>query len=44
MKLGDAVKSVTETLGIPQCEECKKRQEYLNSLSDKLKELFGGVK
>jgi len=28
--LGDAVKNLTERLGIPQCEPCKKRQEALN--------------
>ena len=42
MKLGDAVKSVTEAIGIPQCEPCKQRQQRLNELSDYLLSLFGG--
>lgn len=36
MKAGDAVKAVTDKLGIKQCDECKKRQQWLNDLSDKL--------
>jgi hypothetical protein len=42
MKLGDAIKSVTEAIGIPQCEPCKERQQKLNELSDYLLSLFGG--
>ena len=42
MKLGDAIKSVTSALGIPQCEPCKERQRKLNELSDYLNNLFGG--
>lgn len=30
--LGDSIKKITEFLGIPQCEDCKKRQEFLNEL------------
>ena len=30
--LGDAIKSVTDALGIPQCSECEKRQSKLNRL------------
>lgn len=30
--LGDAIATVTEALGIEQCEGCKKRQETLNRL------------
>jgi hypothetical protein len=30
--IGDVVAKVTETLGIPKCEPCKKRQEKLNAL------------
>jgi hypothetical protein len=28
--LGDAVKHLTDALGVPSCEPCKKRQEILN--------------
>lgn len=28
--LGDVVKSLTEKLGIKQCDKCKKRQQLLN--------------
>jgi hypothetical protein len=30
--LGDVVKNITETLGIEQCDGCKKRQQQLNNL------------
>lgn len=30
--LGDAIAKVTDALGIPKCDGCKKRQEKLNSL------------
>ena len=30
--VGDTVKKVTEKLGIPQCNACKKRQKKLNRL------------
>lgn len=30
--VGDTVKKVTEKLGIPQCNACKKRQNKLNRL------------
>lgn len=33
MKLGDKVKQVTTFLGIPQCDGCKRRQQWLNDLS-----------
>lgn len=42
MRLGDAVKSVTDALGIPQCDSCKERQKKLNDLSDFLLGAFGG--
>lgn len=35
--LGDAIKAVTEVLGIPQCEKCKERQSRLNRLFPWLK-------
>jgi len=35
--LGDNIKAVTEALGIPQCDECKERQEKLNHLMPWLK-------
>ena len=30
--LGDTIKKITEFLGIPQCEECKQRQQLFNEL------------
>lgn len=33
MELGDKVKSLTESLGIKQCAECKERQNTLNQIS-----------
>lgn len=30
--LGDAIKAVTDTLGIEQCDKCKERQSKLNKL------------
>ena len=36
MKLGDAVKKVTDAVGIPQCDKCKKRQAELNELGDEV--------
>lgn len=41
MKLGDAVKKVTDAMGIPQCGGCADRQRRLNELSDKLSRVFG---
>lgn len=35
--LGDAIKAVTEALGIEQCEKCKERQSRLNRLFPWLK-------
>lgn len=35
--LGDAIKAVTEVLGIEQCEKCKERQSRLNRLFPWLK-------
>lgn len=35
--LGDAIKSVTQALGIEQCEKCKERQSKLNKLYPWLK-------
>lgn len=35
--LGDAIKAVTQVLGIPQCESCKERQSRLNRLFPWLK-------
>jgi hypothetical protein len=35
--LGDVVKSVTDLFGIPQCDECKHRQEEMNRLFPWLK-------
>ena len=36
MKLGDAVKKITDAAGIPQCGGCKKRQEQLNELGEEV--------
>lgn len=44
MRLGDKVKSLTDALGIQQCEECRKRQEWLNSLGKDLSEVFSRSK
>ncbi|MFA9262923.1 MAG: hypothetical protein ACEQSB_06280 [Undibacterium sp.] len=33
-RLGDLIKSMTDKLGIEQCESCKERQEKLNKLSE----------
>lgn len=30
VKLGDAVATLTHALGIPQCDDCKKRQAAMN--------------
>jgi len=38
--LGDKVKDVTQSLGIKQCEGCKKRQESLNLLGHSLEYFF----
>jgi hypothetical protein len=35
---------VTENLGIPQCEECKRRQQWLNDLGKSLSNAFSGKK
>jgi hypothetical protein len=35
--LGDAIKAVTQVLGIEQCEKCKERQSRLNRLFPWLK-------
>lgn len=42
MRLGDAVKTLTSALGIPQCDECKVRQEKLNAFSDMIAKLVRG--
>ena len=44
MKAGDAIKVLTEKLGIEQCEPCKERQATLNAWSDRLAELLSGKK
>lgn len=41
MKLGDAVKKATDTLGIPQCGGCAERQKRLNELHESLSRVFG---
>jgi hypothetical protein len=41
MKLGDAIKSLTDAAGIPQCAACKKRQERLNRLGDRALRALG---
>ena len=43
-RLGDAVKSVTEALGIPQCPPCEERQRKLNALDDRIRGAVGKVK
>lgn len=42
LQLGDAVATVTKAVGIEPCEECKKRQAFLNSFGDRLAKLFSG--
>ena len=37
MKLGDAVKKITDAAGIPQCGGCKRRQEALNRADDEVR-------
>lgn len=44
MRLGDGVKAITEAVGIPQCDACKQRQEWLNGLGERLASLLGGRK
>lgn len=34
MKLGDAVKKITDAAGIPQCGGCKQRQDELNRIGE----------
>lgn len=41
MKLGDAVKKVTDAVGIPQCGGCAERQRRLNELHARLSLVFG---
>lgn len=41
MRLGDAVKRATDAMGIPQCEECKRRQQWLNSLGASIGKALG---
>lgn len=43
VKLGDAVATLTHALGIPQCDDCKKRQTALNKV-DTRKGLISTVK
>ena len=43
-KLGDAIKGVTEALGIPQCPPCERRQKKLNALDDMIRNAVGKVK
>ena len=38
--LGDMVASVTEALGIKQCEPCKKRQDKLNEIGNNIDYFF----
>ena len=38
MKLGDAVKKVTDAAGIPQCSKCKQRQEKLNEIGERVEQ------
>ena len=42
MKFGDAVKKLTDSLGIPQCDACKERQKVLNEWSDKIVSMMKG--
>lgn len=39
-KIGDKIKQVTESLGIEQCEACKKRQANINNFQDDIEYWF----
>jgi len=41
MRIGDMIHSVTNKLHIEACDECKKRQAYLNELGEKLSKALG---
>ena len=36
MRVGDAVKKVTDALGIEQCGRCEERQRKLNELGERI--------
>ena len=40
-RFGDQVAKITKAFGVEPCEECKRRQEKLNELSDWLTTIFG---
>ena len=42
MKIGTAVKKITDALGIRQCDECKERQKKLDEWGERLARAIRG--